>query len=1011
MQAARRLVQGALIVVIGWLALQASVRAELPAEWLGTKVVALRVLGAAAGQIDESALGIPLGAPLDRTLVRGAIERIAREGRWADVQVDGLLGDEGITLLFHLVPRVVVQRVDVAGNRVVDATELGGILGLREESELDAPKIPALVEQLREAYADHGYHHAGVRILLRDTDDPGRKVVRVEIVEGPPTRIASVRLEGDPLPRRRGVRRLLGLGLGEPADLARIEQGLDRTERLLRRAGYYRAELGTPKLERSGTDARVQVPSSIGPRFEVRFSGNGQISRSELFAALALDQERYADDATLGSIEQKLSEHYRRYGFRHVRVSASARTEMHEVRDANGALQLREPVTTIDVRIDSGAQLEVEAVTFPGASHFDASFLREQVYSYLEQTLPGSSLRAPVDSDVADRLGFGGGIARRQRSAPKPLLLDPRRLYHAPSYARAVEHIRELYRGDGFLDAEVADVRLVPLREPHHAVSEITIHEGARTFIHDVRVEGNRALPSRALLRTAGMQRAAPFSYLRLEEARLRVIAAYQEEGYFFAAVEPSVRRSEDGTRAEITLRVSEGYLVRVGAIEVRGAERSRESMVRDRMRLKVGDLYRPSRARDSQDALLALDVFSSVIVGPTEPDLPARTKTVVVDLTERKTQWLGWSAGFSTGEGVRGGLEYGYRNLFGSALRTSFRGQLGYQLVFLDDEIQRRYESLPSDERTEYQATLSFGVPYVPHLPRITMGLDVSVMADIQRDFRMQKESGVASLFFRPVRRWTLTLAEELEFSDFKLFEQDLDNIGNLTVADLVPENQNTLLSTQLTAVWDRRDRSFNARRGFLISVTGEWARTLKGETARVGNGTQVTFQSHMLRFTGSFAFYVPLGPKLTFASQTRYGRIVHLEDGSQSYPNRRFYLGGTNFRGFQQNQMVPQDLQDTPNLRRRGIVSRGADTFVVTQNELRFPLVGELYGGIFTDVGNLWADPSRVDLRKLEPVVGLGLRLQTPVASLAFDYGVRALRTDPFGVAGAFQFAFQTF
>ena len=28
------------------------------------------------------------------------------------------------------------------------------------------------------------------------------------------------------------------------------------------------------------------------------------------------------------------------------------------------------------------------------------------------------------------------------------------------------------------------------------------------------------------------------------------------------------------------------------------------------------------------------------------------------------------------------------------------------------------------------------------------------------------------------PVRRWTLTLAEELEFSDFRLFEQNIDNI-----------------------------------------------------------------------------------------------------------------------------------------------------------------------------------------------------------------------------------------
>jgi outer membrane translocation and assembly module TamA len=71
----------------------------------------------------------------------------------------------------------------------------------------------------------------------------------------------------------------------------------------------------------------------------------------------------------------------------------------------------------------------------------------------------------------------------------------------------------------------------------------------------------------------------------------------------------------------------------------------------------------------------------------------------------------------------------------------------------------------------------------------------------------------------------------------------------------------------------------------------------------------------------------------------------------------------------------------------------------------------VGALYGGIFTDIGNLWYDPLAFNLLQLEPVVGLGLRFQTPVAALAFDYGVRQIHFDPFEIAGAFQFSFQTF
>jgi outer membrane protein insertion porin family len=993
-------------------------RADVPAEWLGEKVVSVHVIGEAAGRLQERELGVPLGAPLNRALLRAALDRLGQQGRWSDIQIDAVRVEQGVALLFHLVPRLVVRRVDIVGNRALDNREVARVVGLREDSEIDRESFAEVQAALREEYATHGYYDAKAQIVLRDTDDPARKVLRIELREGAPTRIAGVQFRGEALPRRRGVRRLLGLGLGDPADLPRIQEGLDETELLLRRSGYHAAELGQPTLERSGHRARVIVQSSIGPRFEVRFEGAGPISRSELYANLALDQERFSGEGSLRGIEQKLSELYRRYGFRDVRVSAEAEEQVRTVPGRAGE-RWEEHVMVIGVRIATGAQTVVDAITFPGASHFGTSFLREQVYSYLEQDLPGSSFREPVDSEVVDQLGLGGTHDRRAREVQKPILLDPRRMFHAATYARAVEHIRELYRAEGFLEVNVSEVQLASLQEPNHVIAIISLAEGPRTFLHDVHVENNRQLSGRALLSAAGLSREAPFSYLKLEEARLRMVSACQEQGFFFAKVEPSVRRSEDGTRAEVTFRVEEGYPVRVGAIEVRGAERSKQAMIMDRVRFVLGDLYRPSLARETQDALLRLDVFSSVSVGPDEPNLPSRVKTVVVTVTERKTQWLGWSAGFSTGEGVRGGLEYGYRNLFGSAVHASFRGQLGYQRVFLDSTIKENYLSLPPNKRTEYQATFSLGLPYVPRAPKIALGLDVSVLADIQRDFRMQKESGVASLLYRPHRRWTLSAAEELEFSDFGLFvEQPLEIIGNLTPDDFVPEGRNTLLSSQLTGAWDMRDRSFNAHRGFLISVTSEWARTLKGESrSYIEDGVNMVrdFKSNLLRFTASFAFYVPLSARVTFASQTRYGRVVHLVYGSEAYPNRRFYLGGTNFRGFYQNQMVPQDLEDK-RVPGQGIVSRGAEVFVASQNELRFPLVGELYGGVFVDAGNLWTNPQELNLRKLEPVVGLGLRFQTPVASLAFDYGVRLPTrnnesTHSSGVEGAFQFSFQTF
>ncbi len=987
-------------------------KAELPPEWFGERVVEVRVVGSQAGRVDPKSLGIAKGVRLSRQLLRQTLERLGDEGRWADVQIDAASTSGGVVLMVHLTPRMLIKRVDFSGNKVLNNRDLARLLGVREETELEEESFPEWMQDIREAYEKHGYYEAQVRIQLRDTDDPREKVLRVEITEGEPTRIERVLFEGESLPRRKGLRRLFGIREGDVADRGRIEEGLRRTELALREGGFYAAELSNLRIERDGRRAVVIVQSKIEPRYEVQFEHTGPLSRRELFTALNLHEERLAGEANLRALEQRLIDTYQRYGFRDASVSIRAVPRVEEV-ELDGE-RWQEHSVVLEVRVDAGEQLEIVGIRFPGAKHFEEEFLQEQMYSYLEEELDGSTIRQPVDSEVADQLGFGGGKTREQRGVQKPIVRDPRRLYYEPAYAESIAHIVELYHADGFLDAQVGPVLIEPAEDGRGHVAVLAVEEGPRSFLYSVRIENNRAFATRDLLSEAALVRDAPFSYLKLEEARLRMLSAYQEKGYFYAKIEPTVRMSQDGTRAEVIFRVEEGYIVQVGGIEIRGIDRSNRSMVLNRVKLKVGQPYRPSLARKTEDALLALDIFTSITVAPDEPDLPARMKTVVISVTERKSQWLGWSAGFSTGEGVRGGFEYGYRNLFGSALTASFRGQLGYQFVFLDREIERRYNSLSTDERIEYQTTLTLAAPYLPHLPKAQASVDLSVLSDIQRDFRMQKQSVVTSIVYRPTRRFTVNVAEEIESSYFQLFAQELKQaLPTLPTSALVPEGQNTLASTQATLAWDRRDKAYNPRKGVLISLTNEFAHTLDAKPQTSGRGEDVKtriFESNMLRVMASFAFYVPLAQRLVFASQWRYGRVIHLNKNSQSYPNRRFYLGGTNFRGFNQNQMIPQDLEDAGE-DASSVVSRGGETFLVGQNEFRFPLIGDLYGGLFADVGNLWANPKNLDVRQLEVVVGAGLRFQTPVASLAFDYGIRALETEPFALRGAFQFAFQTF
>ena len=138
----------------------------------------------------------------------------------------------------------------------------------------------------------------------------------------------------------------------------------------------------------------------------------------------------------------------------------------------------------------------------------------------------------------------------------------------------------------------------------------------------------------------------------------------------------------------------------------------------------------------------------------------------------------------------------------------------------------------------------------------------------------------------------------------------------------------------------------------------------------------------------------------------------------GSRSYPNRQFFLGGVNtLRGFNQDQLQPQDVADfqiaNPDSRTQTVL-RGSELFYLVRAEVRFPIVGPLHGGAFVDIGNHWAQPDliRADGNFARFTPGIGLRIATPVGPLALDYGFNPQQRlelgEPFG---AFHFSIGLF
>lgn len=1016
--------------------------AHIPPDLRGSQIVEVRVEGGSENLGSLREIGIPSGAPLTRSLIRNVISRLLRTGRWSDVQVDAERVPRGVRLVVRLTPRFLVERVVIEGNSEVSEKLIASAVEMDMGSRVSHQDLYTLAGKVKRVYADRGYLGAEVQVGLRDTAEVARKVVVVGIREGEPTRVSDISFSGDKPPDPGFAISALGIGVGDVLDRRLLSEGVKQYELQLRRRGYFEAEMGSPLVSIGRRGASLEIPCSIGPRYRLDIRGFQPLERSTVKEAMQIEQQALTADGALEAMRGRVLDLYARHGY----LAAEVRIDR--------APATRPKRATLRVRIEPGEQITIVAVNFPGARHFDRDYLSQELFVYLEEDLPGSTFVSPVDDKAVDDLTTGSG-RRLRREVPAPPETDPRRIYYPPTYQEAIKHMGELYQADGFLSASVGPAQIEHIDRNRAAVA-IPVVEGPRTLLHGVVLKGNRLLGARELLSAAGLEREMPFSYLRMEEARLRLVKLYQEEGYLFVEVEPSVRFSPDNTRAEMVIQVDEGFPVYVEEIVIRGARHTSEYLIRSLSLLEPGNLYRPSLARETEERLLSLGVFSGVKVEPEDPELAAPVKRVLIMVTERPLQLLNFSAGVSTGQGLRTGFEYGYRNLFGQAVSTSLRVQFAYRLFLLtEEEVWRRFkEQLTTfGEQLERRVTLSTFIPHIPGLTGVRTTIDLIYLRNIERDFVLDTTAVALTFGYPLARRLMVTLGSGLENNYVKLFDAEtrdeymLDLVGDPDAPRLlrllrVPDGDSTLLSAHASLTYDQRDNPFVPTRGYRTSVRTEWARTL--ESAEIDTEP---FVSRFIKASVSTSGYLPLGRSVVLAGQVRAGSIFHLSADSETYPNRAFYLGGVDtIRGYFQDAMMPQDTADeilqhnkevehhnevierysgvferlqpagedetVPRLQKwnPNAFVRSADLFLLLRGEIRFPIVGQLHGGLFTDLGNLWADPygrlpdSRpVELYRLRPSAGAGIRLATPVGPLALDYGIlldrRKELDEPFG------------
>ncbi len=1008
----------------------------------------------------------PLHQPFSPSLARQALRELLRSGRFAalDVEVDDL-GD-GVRLRFVGTSRYVVSQVVLHGNvlaldETLEATRLG------EGHEITRPAVAKITARLWQLYQDRGFPYARISGRLKQLPNTQRVDVIVRIEAGRPLRITDVRFQKGSVhseQQRASLAHVVqryGIVAGDRADELALRAADERMTWELKRRGFRTALVRHQTLPGRG-GAAVLVDIAQGPATLVRFEGNHTFDSAVLHDALELGER---EDVSVRALVSTLENFYAERGFLDIQITPK---RLHDVGREDLLLQVHE-----------GSPIRIVARTYPcldgGRTPQE---LDAELDAFLRETLPGGD-------DLVEAVHPGLGRQHLQpefsSNPPRPdvFRLEPAETYTPSGYDKAVAHLRDLFRSEGYLGAEVGPAVLLrrqctknsspgacqpigeretlPLRcdetprtlapteiaqspcveDPTHgiyceskAVLSIPVQRGPQTSLWDVQFRGNHNLLDAQLGEVAALQPGAPLSQVALQEARRHLLDLYADHGFAFASVEATIELSADKTRGLAVFNIGERAQVRVADIQIRGAERTSHGLILSRLELQRGDLFRRDKVRESEEQLATLGTFASVKIGLLDPDVPARSKTVVVTVSELPSQYVDLRPGVSTGEGWRARLEYGHRNVGSRAIQARLRVQLGYlpDWLIFDNQVRQRFTRLEFSDRLERRNTLTFEFPIAKRLRLTVDGVDAR---DNSRDFGLTKRAGLLTFGYRPSRAISLQIGASFELNDARIFnateslETYLRSNPQLVRLLNVPDGRSFALAGRIGANLDRTDNPLGATRGYRLSAEIEPVIAFLSEdnvlfVPEQCSGPNATssceFKSRFLKVTQSMAGYIPFNDAgLSLALSLRWGANIQLVPNSSTYPDRLFFFGGgDSLRGFLQASVIPQDIAaelrpgaDATELHPEDVVIRGGDFVLNPRAELRIPLTKSIHTAVFVDSGNVWRKLENVDPTQLRYTAGTGIRAITPIGPLAFDYGIkldpRFYDTSP----GAFHFS----
>jgi len=513
------------------------------------------------------------------------------------------------------------------------------------------------------------------------------------------------------------------------------------------------------------------------------------------------------------------------------------------------------------------------------------------------------------------------------------------------------ELLRRFYLSEGYADFQISSAVAELSKDKDHFFVTMTLEEGARYKVGEIAINSAiRNFDASALTSSVTIKKGEWYNADEVKRTIDEMTDALGDLQYAFVEVRPEINRNRDAQTVDIAFNISETPPVFVERINVSGNSRTLDKVVRRELLLVEGDPFNKSKLARSEQEIRNLDFFETIDVITKPGSAPDKT-AIDVNVREKSTGDLSVGAGFSTADGPLADFRIRERNFMGKG-----------QDVVLASTI--------AGKRTEFD--FSFTEPYF-------LGRDLSAGVDafhITRDLQDessfdQQRSGAGLRVGYPLSEfWRQTLRVRGETNEIT----DVDATASRFIRDQEGTRDTIAFSQRL--VYDVRDSKIFPTDGMMF-----WFDT---EVTGLGGDSK-----YISGVTGA-SYFIPVTDSVVLNFLGEVGAIEGYGDENVTI-NERFYMGGSDLRGFEKSGVGPRDISTDDAL--------GGNRFYRGSIEASFPvgLAEELgvKGHAFTDFGSLFeideaSDPALRDESSIRASAGVGLSWRSPFGPLRVNLAV---------------------